>query len=248
MSMLGHLYGLLLSNNASDANNDIDIASGQCRDIGDTADLLLDAAITKRLDAAWSAGTNQGGLDTGTKAADTAYHVWIVGRSDNSQVDALFSTSATNPTMPSGYTRKRRIGCIITDGSGNIRAFRQVGGWFHYKGSFPQPVINQSLTGGATATLYTLTGVPLGLKVELELLGNTSGGSGQGWCALTDPDLGAPTDNIWGTFRADSSTGVGAELCRVWSNASGQIYARLQTTAALNVWVRGWYDGRDMSV
>lgn len=248
MSPPGHLYGLILSNNASDVSNDVDIASGQCRDIGDTADLLLGVSITKRLDAAWSAGTGQGGLDAGTKAADTAYHVWIIGRSDNSQVDALFSTSATNPTMPSGYTRKRRVGCVVTDGSSNLRAFRQVGGWFQYKGSFPQPVNNQSLTGGSAATLYTLTGIPLGLKVELDLLGNTSGGTGQGWCTLSDPDLGPPADQTWGSFRADVANGVGAEVCRVWSNVSAQIYARLQTTATLNVWVRGWYDNRDTSV
>ncbi|MBX5143217.1 hypothetical protein HJB79_31405 [Rhizobium lentis] len=125
----GHLYGLTLSNNGSDATNDIDIAVGSAASDGTTAYLMtLASALTKRLDAAWAVGTGNGGLDTGA-IADTTYHVWLIQRSDTGVVDALFSTSATSPTMPTNYDRKRRIGSIIRE-SAAIVAFRQTGDLF----------------------------------------------------------------------------------------------------------------------
>src|SRR4029077_17826592 len=60
----GYIVGLKISNNSADAVNDIDIAEGGCRDDSNSANILL-SAMTKRLDAAWAAGTNQGGRDTG---------------------------------------------------------------------------------------------------------------------------------------------------------------------------------------
>ncbi len=57
-----------LSNNA-DATNDIDIAVGEAASDGATPFLMtLASSITKRLDAAWSVGTGNGGLDTGSIA------------------------------------------------------------------------------------------------------------------------------------------------------------------------------------
>ena len=107
-----YITGLTLSNNATDATNDIDIAIGSARDSTNAADIVLASALVKRLDAAWAVGTNQGGLDTGSIANGT-YHVWLIQRSDTGVEDVLFSTSATAPTMPANYDYKRRIGSIL---------------------------------------------------------------------------------------------------------------------------------------
>ena len=56
-----------IANNATDASNDIDIAAGACL-ADEGVPITLAAAISKRLDAAWAAGTGEGGLDTGSKA------------------------------------------------------------------------------------------------------------------------------------------------------------------------------------
>ena len=96
----GYAHGLTLANNVADATNDIDIAVGAAASDDATPTLLrLGAALTKRLDANWAVGTNQGGLDTGAVANDT-YHVWLIRRPDTGVVDVLFSLSATAPTMP----------------------------------------------------------------------------------------------------------------------------------------------------
>lgn len=153
--------GLKLANNASDADNDIDIAAGSALDSTHAEWMVLASALTKQLDAAWAAGDDAGGLDAGSMAADTWYHVWLIKNPTTAAVDALFSTSATSPTMPSGYTLKRRIGAVLTNSSGDILPFKQWGRNFDWV----TPVVdytNATLSG----TVEPATSVPNGLAVE----------------------------------------------------------------------------------
>ena len=126
----GSIQGLTYSNNVADATNDIDIAVGAAMDGTNTRMMVLAAALTKKLDAAWAVGTNQGGLDTGA-IADTDYFIWQIERSDTGVVDVGFDVSASSPTMPTNYDRKRYIGAIIRSGA-TIRPFTQVGNLFLY--------------------------------------------------------------------------------------------------------------------
>lgn len=119
--------GGLIQSLGTDADHDIDISAGVCAD-STYAELITGAAITKQIDAAWAVGTNAGGLDgtesvAGTPDASTWYYIWLIKRSDTDVVDALFSESATAPTMPTSYDFKRLIGAVLTDGSSNIVAF-----------------------------------------------------------------------------------------------------------------------------
>jgi hypothetical protein len=82
----------------------LSVSSGVCRDDGDTFDLETEDASTIN-----SAITGAGGLDTGSMSDDTWYYVWVVGKSDGT-VAGLLSLSSTDPTMPSGYDYKRRVG------------------------------------------------------------------------------------------------------------------------------------------
>lgn len=114
----GYIYGLAMTNNTTDATNDIDFAAGVATsDVSPFFRMTL-SALTKRIDAAWSVGTNQGGLDTGT-VGDETYYIWAIQRSDTSVTDVLFSLSNTSPTMPSSYDRKRLIGSLVRSGGVN---------------------------------------------------------------------------------------------------------------------------------
>ncbi|MND34757.1 hypothetical protein D3C80_253790 [compost metagenome] len=156
----GYIYGLTLSNNVADAVNDIDIAAGASASDGAVPYLMSrDASITKRLDALWAVGTNNGGLDAGT-VTNTTYHVWLIQRSDTGVVDALFSLSATSPTMPTNYDRKRRIGSILRSG-GTILQFMQRGDQF----DLITNVVQRSSTAAFPAGPLTLT-TPLGISVQ----------------------------------------------------------------------------------
>ena len=114
------INGLLLTNNGTDSDHDVDIGAGSCRDSDDEGNIVNTATIVKEIDATFVEGTNQGGLDTGTVAADTLYYVWAIAKADDETFDALFSLSPTAPTMPSGFDLMRRIGRLFTDSSANI--------------------------------------------------------------------------------------------------------------------------------
>lgn len=120
VQLQGYSFGLALSNNAVDAANYVDITSGKAASDASPFNLMvLGSALTKRIDAAWSVGSGNGGLDTGGVLAAGTYYVWIIQRSDTLVVDALFSLSGTAPTMPLGYNRKRLIGSFQRNGGVN---------------------------------------------------------------------------------------------------------------------------------
>lgn len=157
----GYINGLTMSNNVSDTSNDLDIAAGECVDSTGLFLLTRAAVLTKRLDATWSVGSGGGGLDTGVKGNSQTYFVHLIRNPSTGVVDALFSLSATAPTMPVGYTIRRRIGIILTDGSGNIRAFYQRGTTY-----ILPPGIDSDIGFTSTSTLYSVTGIPSGIEVE----------------------------------------------------------------------------------
>jgi hypothetical protein len=88
---INHIGGLITSNNGSDALHDIDIAKGMCRDVDDTANMVLSSVLTKQIDVAWAVGDGNGGLDTGSPVASQLYLLWLIKRSDTGVVDAIFS-------------------------------------------------------------------------------------------------------------------------------------------------------------
>ncbi|PDT15908.1 hypothetical protein CO670_15555 [Rhizobium sp. J15] len=241
----GQIYGLTLSNNVADATNDIDIAAGSAASDGATPYLMtLGSALTKRLDAGWSVGTNQGGLDTGSVANGT-YNVFEIQRSDTGVVDALFSLSATAPTMPANYDRKRILGSILRE-SGAIVAFTQVGDIFKRK--LPVRDVNAT-SAGISAVTRTLS-IPTGRVLEalLSVQVATSGASGESAyiSELTSPDQAVSSPYITVGLGAG---GAGQEWVsgRWFTNASAQIRSRQSVggaTETLNIFTLGWVDTR----
>lgn len=159
----GTLVGLTLSNNVADAVNDIDITTGAATSddatITNRDSMLLSTALTKQSDVNWAVGTNQGMLDTGVVGNGT-YHVFEIKRTDTNVVDVLSSLSATAPTMPANYNKKRRIGSIVRL-AGTVISFVQVGDYFQINA--PQ-LDTDALNPGTGAVLRALN-IPTGLRL-----------------------------------------------------------------------------------
>lgn len=149
---------ITIANNPSDSFNDIDFSAGVFN-FSDGSGQAVATALTKRLDANWTAGNNQGGLFSGAKANSTWYHCFAIYNPTTDTSDFGFDTSVTAANIPSGYTKYKRVGSIVTDGSGNIRGFLQNGNFFFYK----SPML---LYSGAFPTVETAltTMSPLGIK------------------------------------------------------------------------------------
>jgi hypothetical protein len=227
----GFLFGLTLSNNGADAVNDIDIAAGSARDSNDVDTMVLASAMTKRLDANWAVGTNQGGLDAGS-IADATYHVWLVKRPDTGGVDALFSTSATAPTMPANYMLKRRIGSIVRAG-GTIQAFRQSGDHFRWDQASVDVNVNNPGTGAIARTLF----VPAGIAVDADIVVEGANGTSNQYfvlvTALDETDRAPSISDNQLVVGTDLNAGTrSASPLRIKTNSSRQVRSRQSLSGA----------------
>ncbi|HEY9764572.1 MAG TPA: hypothetical protein V6D07_18740 [Trichocoleus sp.] len=168
VSQVGLSWGvpeITLSNNVADSANFIDFTAGSAVVSNGTDRITVTgAARTKSLNA-FATANNGGSLDTGTKTNSTWYHAYLIYNSTTKEVAHLFSLSATAPTMPSGFTYKRRIGAIQTQSNGVIRPFlhhasRQLFEWI----TVVYDMVDVDIA--VTDTLYTFT-VPTGVPVRM---------------------------------------------------------------------------------
>jgi hypothetical protein len=160
-------YFPTIANNSTDSEHDLDIGAARIW-VSDGTDerLVYFAAEVKRIDAAWAAGTNQGGLDTGTVANSTWYYVWAIYNPTTDAAGYLLSASPTSPTMPSGYDYKVRIGEVVTNSSGSIRAFVQNGDKFSFL-DFPAWDLNTTSPSVSPSNLVTVSAPRYSTTVEV---------------------------------------------------------------------------------
>lgn len=216
---------LTLSSGA-DTDHDITVAAGEARDAADTEDMVLASALTKQIDAAWSVGNDQGGLDTGTVAADTTYYVWLIKRTDTGVVDALFSTSGTSPTLPTNYDKKRQIGRLVTDSSANIDIGTIAVGWPTMLAALPS---NAQLTAIAnTLSVKRILQTPVAATLGTQATRANTAYGDTGLTATITPkyatsrilvlvdhaNAGAQESGLGGGSEADSNPSASFQLLR----------------------------------
>ena len=238
--VLDQRTGLAMSN-GTDATNDIDIAIGAAASddaaIANREIISLTAAITKRLDAAWAVGTGNGGLDTGA-IANTTYHVFVIANPTAGVVDAIFSTSATAPTMPSGYTKKRRIGSIVR-ASGAILLFTQTATHF----VLTTPVLDGSAVAVNVTAVLQVMSVPLGIKVMWHGHVRYEPGANE-LLYVSSPDAtdAAPSATLapLSTFGGISTDSV--QRLSIRTDTSAQIRFRANAAGSAYMATLGWED------
>jgi hypothetical protein len=243
-----YLAGLTTSNNSGTPNTKIDVAAGVCAD--DTnAQMLALAATTLNCGT-----TGANGLDTGSLANSTWYHLFAIGKTDGTTA-LLASTSISSPTYPSGYTLKRRIGSFKTDGSAHILGFTQTGDEFHLN-AYVQDV--SATDPGTSAVTATLASVPTGVVVRAlvrALIKVTSTATSMLLSALADNDQAPPlyTDDPAAPgydFINPQGGTMTAQTREILTNTSAQIRYRLSASGAdvkVSIVTFGWIDrrGRD---
>lgn len=238
--------GMTLSNSVSLPNTAINISAGRRRSLDDIADIVLPSTTSKRLDAVWAAGAGNGGLDTGVKANSTWYHVFAIRNPTTGATDALFSTSPTVPLMPSGFTQKVRRGAIMTDGSGNIRAFTQSGNEFLW----PQMSLDVNATNPGTSAQAATLLVPSGVQVWAKLSAMVQSTTAQRVALLitslaqSDTTPAAASNSTLVTGIAGAA-GTSQAPLEIRTNTSGQIRYRVDVSvASTQVFIAtvGWID------
>jgi hypothetical protein len=233
----------LVPSNATDATNDITISAGWADDSTSVAVMRLTPAITKQLDVAWAAGTNQGGLDTGA-VANTTYHTWLIGNPTSLAVDVLFSTSASAPTMPGGYKLKRRIFSFRRIGAVNqaVAAREQAGGGLKVLLKTPTFQFNKDWAGvDDAAQTSSAIAVPLGIQVEailgVSFVDATPVAASALLITSLDQSDTAASSGVPGAFVGQfriTAAGVATQAA-----ASGEVLARISTSATFRYRAEG---------
>lgn len=239
-----YLAGLTMSTAGSSAT--MAIAAGVARDSTNVADIALASSISKTT-SAWSVGTGNGGLDTGSIANSTWYHFYVIIRPDTGVTDVLFSTSASSPTLPSNYTLFRRIGSGKTNGSAQWTLFTQDGDLFIWAAYVADVNANNPGTSAVSRTLTVPTGINV-MSIANWILTTSGTGSNGLISDLNIADVGASTTNMNVGVGITNSNG-GTQLT-IRTNTSAQVRSRVSASDAnvtLNCATIGWIDrrGRD---
>jgi hypothetical protein len=236
----GHLFGLTLSTAGSSTT--FSVAAGVASDSTDVALLSLGSSMNKTT-AAWLVGTGNGSLDSGSIAANTWYHVYLIYRADTAVTDVIVSTNATAPSLPASYTLYRRIGSIRTDGSNNWLQFVQTGDRFIWSA----PVGDVNTTIGTTAALQTLT-LPLGITTTAMMNATCTVASGQAGVVISSPLVATqvantPVGNM--NLVGAGSALLGGTALAIDTNTSSQVRAvALAAGTGLFITTTGWIDTR----
>lgn len=249
VALSGYMFGCVLSNNASDATNDIDITAGSWTD-STGVQLMTLPAMTKQLDAGWAAGSAAGFRNSGAAITDTTYHIYAVCKALGADPDYYAHTSATIATViaalqaeagGSAYIYARRI-ASITRAAGAIRAFRQTGDRFDYYGQ----VADVSVAANTAVTARTLS-VPVGIKVEA-IIRVLAKADNAGHTLVSDPDNGsvAGDGNNSVLYNATALAGdYTSAVIRVVTNTSAQINSDGNgTNAVISINTMGYIDTR----
>lgn len=240
-----YLSNRITISSGTDADHDIDFSAGNFQ-FDDGSGQAVSSALTKSIDSTWAEGNNQGGLDTGSVANDTTYYMLAIYNPTSQTADFLFSTSVDSPTMPSGYTKKKRIAALRTDGSANIRPgkyyFNPDGSYrFQYNSNITDVNVTSITTG--SRTLYPLT-VPPSFIAVFTFKGFTNTNSvGTKTIYITDPNQTETTTPTFKWIQGQVEDESVVAYLECGTDSSSQIGIRGDNSDPdIDIYTRGWID------
>lgn len=199
------------------------------------------------------ASSGAAGLDTGAEASNTWYYVYLIKKSSDGTVSAVFSTTnesvSGSITLPSGYDLKRQLPIAVrNDGSSNIIPFAVMAGWpyrpyIQYRTNFYRTQSvgtdeTQILTSG-TQTAFTAVSAasyvpPISRACKVFGKGVVSAS----WWALRQTGSGLSAG-----FQLSQGANQGQMIVDVETDTSQQIDYRVQSGVgqALTASIMGFY-------
>jgi hypothetical protein len=237
----GTVEGLKITNNAGTPNTQIDVTANSVLMMNTSGASIRAVSLSETINLS-TTGAN--GLDTGSMASSTWYYLWAIAKADGT-TDCLASTSNTNPTMPSGYTFKKYLGAMYSNGSTQLVRTLQYGNSVQFTSGMTL------LSAGAVGTFSTTTPTwaavsvsavvpPTASKIKLGMHATTS--------TVTEQQV-APNNSYTGAAGAAakpplaetwSGAGNGEVIPAVMMLESSNIYRASQANSKL--WCSGWED------
>ena len=221
------------------------ISGGSARNSTDTNNIISAGSVSADLTVS---GAN--GLDTGVEAIDTWYAAFVIVDTTGANLPVgLFSTSATAPTLPSGYDIVRRIGWARNNAASDIRKFFTFGG--DRRRRYVNDVVSSEIKAlaGGVATSFTAVSLaafmpPTSLEVEIRADFENAGGTD------TDTAVFRPTGSAISEVNASASIGPGILLTNpmrhmidlITDSSESIDYAVTAAADSLDLYVLGYTD------
>jgi hypothetical protein len=244
-----YIAGYTLANDGTNPTTTLGIGDGQAADSTNAAYITRATAMTKLIKtqggttcvATWVAGTGNCGMIAAV-ANDTWYHVFAILNGGNA--DVYFDTSITAANKPAGTTAFRRIGSILTDGSGNIIPFIQKGDEFYWNP--PLVALNASAAAAAT-TIPVVLKVPLGLSVRsittVESVSTSNSIAYLVWYPGVTTSIGPGlTTNLNVSSDATVDLAIGNGWNYIWTDITQHINFRSNQAVSVYMFTIGWID------
>lgn len=246
---LNRAYGLVPSNNGTDADHDLDFTVGRAWNAAGSAAVDV-AALTKQLDAAFAAGDDAGALGDGVSLPTSGtIHLFAIKNDSTGAGDILADTSVTGANVPSGWTVIARVGSWLTDGSDNLIAYtcRQMPGGALRMKTADATSDYSAANPGTSAVTVTLT-VVTGIRVEPICTLALQTGTTTAYILYTDGDEtpGTPSGTNHDMVAASDAEKLTC-FKRLLTNTSAQIKFKLDASAGDvvgRVLTFGWIDYR----
>jgi hypothetical protein len=246
VALPGYIGGLTLARDLDASNTRLDIAAGGATSDDNTTTMILPGPgpYIKNVAAAWAVGSGVGvGAlapgETFPPAGGTfggTYHVFLIQRPDTGVVDVLVS-ALLNPTLPTSYSKQRRIGSIMILSS-IIKPFLQLGDEFLWQ-QHPSAWDVPAFTVTTSVQLITLA-VPGGIRVRaiMNLVNNLAGAI----LSIDCPDQTTPGVSVWNVGPGPQ---FGVQL-HIRTNTAAQVavVANAPVASTLFVSAEGWLDNR----
>lgn len=246
------IIGLRIANNSTDSANDIDfIANSVCRFWDSTLTKVikpLAGTFTKRLDAVWASGTNQGGRFFSTLTNGMTVHLFCIWQ-PNGTYDYGFDDNINATNRPGAYTYYRRVLSLkLTAGATTFPAFLEDNGSIQIA---PTTVTTTAPMAWTAVTLPVPTGIRVRPKISVEHNNGASTSSG-GVTKLSELSSGTIYNQItYGTYISGVGGAIiayGKSIGEIRTSTSGVIYyitiASGAVIASFGMYLYGWFDDR----
>lgn len=239
----GYMYGFKTYNNTTNPTYQVDIEAGVCRDEADTTNLVLTSTLTVDIT---QSGAN--GLDTGSEGSWYWYYIYVIYNPTSETYAGLFSLSSTSPTLPAGYTKYRRIGSVINNGSSNFYNFNYWSdlGRERYCSYDEEDEDNIEMLTNGSATSWTDVYLgaripPTGLFIYLMCRYTAANYDQSAALRNKDSSQGDPPFIVYAGANSNSSTA--SAVFRIWASTTRYIqYINFSASCALTLWVKGFWD------
>jgi hypothetical protein len=231
--------GLVITNNSGTPTTQLDIDADTAILLNSTNNPAIVTSINLTINAA-TTGAN--GLDTGSLGNNTWYYAYIIY--NGTTTAGLLSTSATSPTLPSGYTFSYRVGAIRTGGSATFTRVWQVGNRAQYvvvSGSTTpnMPLMASGSSGNISTPTWTALAVGSYVPPSARVIGLVMTERGSGGIVVAPNNAYGAEDSLtnpphFKAFQFGSVIGL-------MTLESTNIYWA-SSSAASRLWCSGWID------